>query len=77
MRLFKKALITVFGLALLLIGIVFIVLPGPAVLIIPLALGLLAIEYPVAKKWLRIFQKRMKNTAQWADAKWRTFKNRT
>ncbi|WP_144393801.1 PGPGW domain-containing protein [Pleionea sediminis] len=74
MKLVKKALVTATGLLLLLIGVVFIILPGPAVLIIPLALGVLAIEYPIAKKWLRVFQKKMKQSAEWADRRWRAFK---
>jgi tellurite resistance protein TerC len=30
-----------------------IVLPGPAVLVIPLGLGILAIEFAWARRWLR------------------------
>jgi len=74
MRLIKKTLVTLIGLAIVLIGVVFIILPGPAILIIPLGLALLATEYPIAKRWLRIFQQRMRATAEWLDQKWRAFR---
>jgi uncharacterized protein (TIGR02611 family) len=76
MRLLKKTLITLVGIAILLVGILFIVLPGPAILIIPLGLALLATEYPIAEKWLRQFQRSLSSSAQWADRQWRTFKYR-
>ena len=57
MRQVKKLTITIVGGALLLLGILLIVLPGPAMLIIPLALLILSKEYPGAKDWLRRFQR--------------------
>ncbi len=76
MRLIKKTVITVVGVIILLIGLVFIVLPGPAVLIIPLGLALLATEYPAAEKWLKKFQRMLSRSARWADSQWRRFKYR-
>lgn len=40
----KRLIIIVIGFTILLIGIAMIVLPGPAVLVIPLGLGILASE---------------------------------
>jgi len=77
MKLVKKTLVTIIGFAIVLIGLVFIVLPGPAVLIIPLGLALLATEYPAAEKWLRKFQRYLSRSAAWADSRWRAFKNRS
>ncbi|MEE4244216.1 MAG: PGPGW domain-containing protein [Kangiellaceae bacterium] len=76
MKLLKKTLVTVIGGIILLLGIVFIILPGPAVLIIPIGLALLATEYPIAKKWLRTFQQKMHASARWLDQKWRAYKYR-
>lgn len=45
----KKVIIGVIGFTLLGIGLVMVVLPGPALLVIPLALGLLATEFVWAK----------------------------
>jgi uncharacterized membrane protein YqgA involved in biofilm formation len=76
MRLIKKTVITVLGVIIVLIGLVFIVLPGPAVLIIPLGLALLATEYPLAEKWLKKFQQMLSRSARRADNLWRRFKYR-
>jgi uncharacterized membrane protein YqgA involved in biofilm formation len=76
MRLIKKTLITVAGILILIIGLLFVVLPGPAVLIIPLGLALLATEYPLAEKWLKKFQQMLSRSARRADNLWRRFKYR-
>jgi tellurite resistance protein TerC len=36
----------------LIMGVAMLVLPGPAVLLIPLGLAILATEFPWARKWL-------------------------
>ena len=41
------------------IGIAMLALPGPAVLVIPLGLGILALEFAWARHWLR----RLKDTS--------------
>ena len=35
------------------IGIVLVVLPGPAFIVIPLGLAILAVEFAWARRWLR------------------------
>lgn len=52
LRHIKKVLILMVGGTVLLIGIVFIILPGPAFIIIPLGLGILAVEFSWARKIL-------------------------
>ncbi|KAF0120084.1 MAG: hypothetical protein FD151_1776 [bacterium] len=58
----KRLIIIVVGFTVLLMGIAMIVLPGPAVLVIPLGLGILASELVWARKILNKikskFQKR-------------------
>jgi len=63
----KKAVITVVGVCITLLGILLIILPGPAFLLIPVGLGILAIEYPIARKWLRKCQRWMTISAKKAD----------
>ena len=57
----KRLIVVLVGFTVLLIGIAMIVLPGPAVLVIPLGLGILASELIWARKILNkiksIFQK--------------------
>jgi tellurite resistance protein TerC len=49
----RKAAILVLGSSILLIGVAMILLPGPAVLLIPLGLSILAVEFAWARRWLR------------------------
>ena len=59
----KKWLITVSGGFLVFIGTLFILLPGPAFLFIPIGLAILSLEYEVARIWLKKSQKVMKKSA--------------
>ena len=51
----KRVIKVVIGFTLLLIGVVLIVLPGPATLVIPIALAILAGEFVWAKRLLEKF----------------------
>lgn len=48
----RRAVIAVLGLTVLSIGVAMIVLPGPATLVIPLGLGILALEFAWAERML-------------------------
>lgn len=63
----KKVAITLVGSLLLLLGVIMIVLPGPAVLVIPIALAILSLEYPMAKVWLKKSQRLLSKSAQQLD----------
>jgi tellurite resistance protein TerC len=45
--------VTVVGATVLLFGIALLVLPGPAIVVIPLGLAILATEYAWARHWLK------------------------
>jgi uncharacterized protein (TIGR02611 family) len=49
----KRIVVTTLGLTVLLLGIVMIVTPGPAVVVIPAGLAILAVEFAWARRWLR------------------------
>lgn len=51
-RIARRIAITVVGFTVLVIGIAMIVLPGPAVVVIPIGLGILGLEYAWARRWL-------------------------
>jgi hypothetical protein len=51
-KLLRRILIALVGGTVLLIGIAMILLPGPAILVIPAGLAILAIEFAWAKHWL-------------------------
>jgi tellurite resistance protein TerC len=55
----KRLIVTVVGFTILAAGIAMIVLPGPAFIVIPLGLALLATEYVWAKKLLTAVKERI------------------
>jgi hypothetical protein len=56
LRTMRQLFILLIGLTVLLIGIVMIVLPGPSILVIPLGLAILGIEFAWARRWLAKFK---------------------
>jgi len=48
----KRVIVAITGMTVLLIGIAMIVLPGPAIVVIPIGLGILATEFIWARKLL-------------------------
>ena len=57
----RKIVVGVVGVTVLLIGIAMIVLPGPATVVIPTGLGILAIEFAWARRLLEELKKRGKS----------------
>ena len=53
MKRIQRVIVVVLGGTVLALGIALIVLPGPAFLVIPSGLAILAIEFGWAKRWLR------------------------
>ncbi len=49
----RRIVIAVVGSSVLLIGIVMLVTPGPAFVVIPVGLAILAIEFVWARRWLK------------------------
>ncbi len=60
MKLLKKTLVLLGGGALLVVGLAMLVLPGPAFVVIPAALAILAIEFIWARRWLAWVRERLK-----------------
>jgi tellurite resistance protein TerC len=54
----KRIAITVVGGTVVLVGIAMIVLPGPAIVVIPMGLGILSLEFAWAKRWLEAIKVR-------------------
>jgi hypothetical protein len=53
MKRLKRILVMVVGGSVLLVGVALMVLPGPAFLVIPFGLAILAAEFAWARRWLR------------------------
>jgi uncharacterized protein (TIGR02611 family) len=52
----KRIWIFIAGMTVLLIGVALIFLPGPAIVVIPIGLAILATEYAWARRWLQIMR---------------------
>jgi uncharacterized protein (TIGR02611 family) len=59
----RKTLVALAGGSLLLAGLAMLVLPGPAFVVIPAALAILAIEFAWARRWLAWLRERFKALA--------------
>ncbi len=59
----RRIVVFVIGSTVLLIGIAMVVLPGPAVIVIPLGLAILATEFVWAKDWLRYARRHLDHLA--------------
>ena len=55
----RRIVVAVIGGSIVLLGIAMVVLPGPAIVVIPLGLGVLGLEFAWARYWLR----KLRNTA--------------
>ncbi len=56
----RRVAVAVVGFTLLLIGVVMIVLPGPAIIVIPVALAILGTEFVWARRLLENVKRKMK-----------------
>lgn len=60
LRQIRRAIVTLIGFTVILVGIAMLVLPGPAMLVIPLGLGILATEFLWARRWLEKMKQKAK-----------------
>ena len=70
-RLLRQICVVVVGAGLLVAGTAMIVLPGPAVLVLPLGLAVLATEFAWARRLLHAVRARAQRLKQVAIARWR------
>ena len=60
----RRLIVGVVGFTILLIGIALLVLPGPAFIVIPIGLGLLATEFVWARRLLRKVKRQIQRVAK-------------
>ena len=59
----KRLIVAIIGTTTLVVGIAMIFLPGPAIIVIPAALGILATEFAWARKMLQTVRERIQRYA--------------
>ena len=57
----RRVIVSVVGVTVLLIGVALLVLPGPAFIVIPIGLAILATEYTWARRWLKKVRRMARN----------------
>ena len=60
----RRVIISIVGMSVLLFGIALLVLPGPAFVVIPVGLAILATEYAWAHRWLRVIKESAEKGAE-------------
>lgn len=58
-RFAKRIVIGIIGGTVLMVGVIMIVTPGPAFVVIPVGLGILAVEFAWARRWLHTIRRRI------------------
>lgn len=48
----KRIVVAIIGVSVLLVGVVMLIAPGPAFIVIPMGLAILSIEFAWARQWL-------------------------
>jgi len=57
-RLARRIAIAIVGTSVILVGVAMIILPGPAILVIPAGLAILGLEFAWARHWLKVIRER-------------------
>jgi tellurite resistance protein TerC len=57
----RRIVVGVVGTTIVLLGIVMLVTPGPAIVVIPLGLAILSIEFAWARAWLKKLRQSISN----------------
>ena len=58
----RRVVIAIVGGSVVIVGILMLVLPGPAILVIPAGLAILGIEFAFARRWLRKLKAKTQET---------------
>lgn len=58
----RRLIVAIIGITILVIGIAMIALPGPAIIVIPAALGILATEFAWARRLLHRVRERLQRS---------------
>jgi uncharacterized protein (TIGR02611 family) len=60
----RRIIVTLVGSTILMLGVIMVVTPGPALVFIPLGLAILGLEFAWARAWLRRLRERISAESQ-------------
>jgi len=58
-KLARRIAVAIVGVTILLVGVVMLVAPGPAIIVIPVGLAILSIEFAWARLWLKSLREKI------------------
>lgn len=58
-RVARRIVVTLVGVSVLLVGVIMLVTPGPAFVVIPVGLAILGLEFAWARRWLKKVRERV------------------
>lgn len=64
LRAARRVVVGIIGTTVVLIGVLLLVLPGPAFVVIPAGLAILSLEFAFARRWLKSLRRRISDTMQ-------------
>jgi len=67
-RALRRIAVAIIGGTVVAVGVVMVVTPGPAVVVIPAGLAILAVEFEFARRWLRAAKERARQIASRSEA---------
>lgn len=71
----RRIVIAIVGFTVLLIGTIMLVTPGPALVVIPVGLGILGLEFAWARRWLKKVHEKAKQGGGQLKSAWSKRKN--
>ncbi len=63
-KLAQRLAISLIGATVLVVGLAMVVFPGPAIVVIPVGLGILGIEFAWARRWLEVVKQQAQNAVE-------------
>lgn len=63
-RAIRRTVVAVIGTTIVLLGVALIALPGPAIIVIPVGLAILGLEFAWARRWMRMLRERAQAVTQ-------------
>lgn len=69
-RIARRIVVGVIGFSVLLLGVVMLITPGPALVVIPVGLGILSLEFAWARHWLRTLRRKIEEQGGELRSRW-------
>jgi len=66
MKTVRRVVVFILGMSVVIVGLLMVFLPGPATVVIPAGLAILATEFLWARRWLNYMKRRARDVVEWS-----------